>query len=175
MDKKVLLVVAFNGYQQIEYNIPKKLLIDAGFDVVTASNISGAAVAKDGSSTKVDLTIDKINPQDYKGIFFIGGPGALENLDNAQSYALLQKIKKSGILFGAICISTRILAKAGILNDVEATGWNGDRKLEEIFEEHGAIYIDSEMVVKDQNIITATGPEAAERFAKKIIESLRNV
>lgn len=174
MAQKIVLVIAFNGYQQVEYGIPKKLLLAAGFDVITASNKSGAAVAKDGSSTVVDITIDAINPADYAGIFFIGGPGALESLDNNKSYELLRKAKLLHITLGAICISTRILAKSGILNGVKATGWNGDKELKDIFSQHGALYADTQMVVEDRGIITATGPESAEKFAKKIIDVIRN-
>jgi ribosome-associated protein len=38
---KILLVVAHEGYQPIEYGTPKKILEDAGYTVVTASRAGG--------------------------------------------------------------------------------------------------------------------------------------
>src|SRR5579872_2095510 len=112
-NSKVVLVVAHTGNQPIEYAIPKKFLEEQGIQVITASNRMGMALAKDGSSTPVDITIDKLHLPDYAGIFFIGGPGAQEHLDNGQSYKLLHEAKRLNIPYGAICWSTRILAKAG--------------------------------------------------------------
>ena len=80
--RKVLMVVAHEGYQQIEYQIPKKALTQAGFTVVTASNKPGIATAKDKSTTKVDLTVEQAIAGDYDALIFVGGPGTLDNLDN---------------------------------------------------------------------------------------------
>ena len=169
----VLLVVAHEGYQQIEYTVPKKILLDQEFTVVTASNKSGAAIGKDGSTTTVDIVLDDVKNNDYQGIFFIGGPGALENLDNKTSYEIIQQAAQDHLPLGAICVSTRILAYAQVLEGKQATGWDGDNKLAQIYSKHGVTYV-REKVVVDENIITATGPEAAEEFGKKIVEMLQD-
>ena len=145
-DRDVLLVVAFNGYQQIEYGEPKKLLTEAGFNVVTASNEPGAAIAKDGSTTEVQVTLKDVKVNDYAGIFFIGGPGALENLDNEQSYSIVREAAKQHLPLGAICVSTRILAQAGVLKGRRATGWDGDDKLAEIYKEYGVDFEQADVV-----------------------------
>jgi protease I len=165
---RALLVVANEGYQHIEYGIPKKILIDAGIDVETASDSTVPAIAKDGSTTNVDVTLDKVDPDLYDGIFFIGGPGALEHLDNEWSYRIIRHASQNGIPFGAICISTRILAKAGIMTDRKATGWNGDGELDALYKEYDVEYIKKNVVV-DKNIITATNPDAAQEFGEKIV------
>jgi len=169
--KSILLVVAYEGFQQVEYNEPKKILQDQGFTVVTASTKPGAAVAKDGSTTPVDILIDTVKVTDYVGIYFIGGPGALEYLDNETSYTLLKQAAHHKIPFGAICISPRILAAAGVLKGKKATGWNDDNELQSIFKEHGVIYEKTGVVV-DGNIITATGPKTAQDFGKAIAKLL---
>ncbi len=171
--EKVLLVIASEGYQQVEYNEPKKVLETAGFTVVTASNKPEAAIAKDGSTTKVDVVLDYVNINDYRGIFFIGGPGALENLDNATSYGLIKSAAQADMPFGAICVSTRILAKAGTLKDKRATGWDGDNELGGVYKEHGVTYVPEDVVV-DGNVITATGPTVAKKFGQQVVAVLQN-
>lgn len=172
MKKKVLLVVAQEGYQQVEYGEPKKILEAADIDVVTASTLAGAAIAKDGSSTHVDILLDKVNASSYAGIFFIGGPGALEHLDNEKSYRLIKDAAKAMIPFGAICISTRILAKTGVLINKRATGWNEDGELDALYREYNVDYVPDDVVV-DGNIVTAVGPQAAKAFGKAILDLVK--
>lgn len=173
-ERAVLLVIAFEGYEGVEYADTKKVIEQAGFTTVTASDDIGTATAKDGSTTHVDIPLDKININDYAGIFFIGGPQALEHLDNSISYKIIQSTYHQNKPIGAICISTRILAKAGILRDKYATGWNEDGQLTAIYKEHDVQYLPEEKVVVDANVITATDPSAAEQFGKQIVQLLQN-
>ena len=89
--KQVVLIIASEGYQPKEYGEPKRILRGAGFEVFTASDTLGMArAAYDGSVTQIDILVESINVEDYDGLFFIGGPGALEHLDNEVSHALLR-------------------------------------------------------------------------------------
>lgn len=170
-DKKVVFIIASDGFQPTEYGVPKKILEEQGIQVITASNKPGGAVASDKSTIPVDITLDNINPTDYDGIFFIGGPGAMEHLDNPTSYHIACMARKHKIPFGAICISPRILAKAYALEGKKATGWDEDNALETILVGHGAIY-DKKDIVTDGLVVTATGPKTAELFADGIIRVL---
>jgi protease I len=173
-DIAVLLVIASEGFQQIEYNVTKQMLQNANFNVVTASNASGTATAKDGSTAPIDTTLDDVDIENYEGIFFIGGPGTLEHLDNNLSYKILQEALLQHKPIGAICIATRILAKAGVLHDKYATGWNEDGLLNALYAEYGVTYLPEEKVVLESNVITATDPSAAEQFGEHIVQLLRS-
>ncbi len=109
--KRIALIIASEGFQPIEYNVPKEILRKEGAMITTVSDKPGGAIAKDKTTANVDITLDQLKPEDYNGIFFIGGPGALEHLDNATSYNIISQAKKHNIPYGAICIATRILAK----------------------------------------------------------------
>lgn len=170
--RKIIFVVAHDGYQHEEYEVPKRVLEGAGFQVITASDMTGEATAKDGSKIPVDLLVSEINVEEYVGLFFIGGPGVLECLDNEASYHLINKAYHMGKPIGAICLATRILAKAGILKDKRATGWNGDGELIALFKEQGIQFV-ADRVVVDTTIITANGPAAAQEFGEKIIALLQ--
>lgn len=166
--KKIVLVIASEGYQSREYTVPKEILRKEGAIIITASDRPGGAIAKDESTTLVDITLEEIKPTNYDGIFFIGGPGAMDCLDNSLSYKIISDAKKHNVPYGAICISTRILAKAYGLQDKKATGWDGDGALETILRSFGAIY-DKKPIATDGLVVTAEGPDAAEEFAQGII------
>jgi putative intracellular protease/amidase len=170
--KKVVLVVASEGYQPLEYLETKKQLEANGIRVVTASDRAGGAIATDKSTTPVDITIDQLNVHQYDGIFFIGGSGALTCLDNSTSAHLIAQAKHNQIPYGAICISTRIVAKAGGLTGKKATGWDGDNALGVIYKLNGVNYQEGEPIVTDGLVVTALGPDAAKEFAQGIIRVL---
>jgi protease I len=167
----VLFVIASVDYQPVEYLVPKKLLEDAGFHVTTASDALGTATAKDESTTSVDILVQDAIATDYDAIIFVGGPGALEHLDNETSYKLITTAAQARKIVGAICIATRILARAGILKNKRATGWNGDNALAALYKECD-VHFDPKDVVVDERIVTATGPHAAREFGEQIIAQM---
>lgn len=170
-EKKVVFVVASEGYQPIEYSVPKKLLEQAGITVLTASNKLAPAIAKDGSTTVVDYLIKDIPIDTIDGVFIVGGPGAMEHLNNNSMYQVLKQAISQNKKIGAICISSRILAQSGILAGKQATGWNGDNELSGIFKQYNVHYKPQE-VVRDENILTATGPDAAREYGEQIISMI---
>lgn len=165
--KKIILVIASNGFQPVEYSITKEHLRKQGAIIITASNKPGGAVATDNTTTPVDITLDALTLDKYDGIFFIGGNGALTNLDNSTSYSLISQAKKLHIPYGAICIATRILAKGYGLEGKRATGWNEDLALNVLYPSFGATLVDHP-IVTDGLVVTAVGPDDAPLFAQGI-------
>ncbi|MGC2310309.1 MAG: DJ-1/PfpI family protein [Candidatus Babeliaceae bacterium] len=170
----VALVIAHKDYQPKEYSATKNELIKAGITVITASNKPGTATAADHSQTPVDITPDHIDLKTINGIFLIGGAGALENLDTPQMHHILQKARALKIAYGAICVSPRILAKAGVLQGINATGWDKDNQLTDIFQTYGVNYAHSAVVI-DGLAVTATGPDAAHEFGKAIVQVVTQI
>ena len=123
--KKVLLIIAQQGFQPDEYAKPKDILEKAGVEVITASNSQDVAIsAITNMEVQVDINIDKVDVANYNGIFLIGGPGAIKYLNNAIVYNIVRGASMECDFFGAICISPRILAKAGVLSGKKVTGWD---------------------------------------------------
>ena len=170
--KRTLLIIAQKDYQDHEYGAPKKILEDAGIEVVTASKQMGVCHGAFGGSTEATVAIADINVSDYDAIIFIGGAGAVNYQHDVQAHLTAQEAVNRGKLLGAICIAPTILAYAGVLEGKKATVWNQDGKKAEILIKNGATFID-EAVVVDGKIVTANGPPAAEMFGKKILEMLR--
>jgi len=171
--KKAVMIVAFRNFRDAEYFLPKEILEKAGIEVKTASNKKGIAIGADGGDTEVDLLVSEIQVSDFDAIIFVGGPGALDNLDNEDSYRVAREAVEKNKILAAICISPVILAKAKVLEGKRATVWSSplDKSGIKILKENGAIFEDKNVVV-DGKIITANGPDAAEDFGKKILEVL---
>lgn len=171
MAQQIALIIAHQGFQPVEYGVPKNILETAGIKVVTVSDVPGVALSKSGDEVAVNLTIPEINPEDYGGIFLIGGPGALSHLDTEATYDLMRRAAVSGKPWGAICIAPRILAHAGLLTDKRVTGWNDDGELESLLVESKALY-DRASCVIDGKLITADGPGSAREFGEAILKQL---
>jgi protease I len=172
-NKKVAIVIAFRDFRDAEYFVPKEILEKAEAQIATASNKSGTAVGADGGEVKVDLLVPEINPADFDSVIFVGGPGALQYLDNQDSYKIAQETVNQGKLLAAICIAPAILAKAGVLEGKKATVWTNamDKSAVKILEENDAVY-EEKSVVKDGKIVTGSGPAAAQEFGQTVRELL---
>jgi protease I len=173
-DKKIVMVVSHRDFRDEEYFVPKGILEEAGAEIKTASDRMGNAIGTEGGEVAIDFLVSEINPADVNAVVFVGGPGCLPNLDNEDSYKLVQETIAQNKVLAAICISPVILAKAGVLNGKKATVWSSslDKSAINILKESGANYQPAAVVV-DGKIITANGPAAAADFSRAIIESLK--
>jgi protease I len=169
-NKKVAIVLAFKDFRDAEYFVPKEILERAGVKITTVSTQKGKALGADGGEVEINLTLEELKADDFDGVVFIGGPGALKKLDNEKSYSLIRKIVSQNKVLGSICISPVILAKAGALKNKKATVWSSplDKGPIKILKENGATYIPEEVVI-DGNIVTANGPDASEEFGLKLV------
>lgn len=170
--KVIVLVIASQGFQELEYARTKQELEKAGYNVVTVSDKLGKAVGHAGKEVTVDFAVDQVSPEQYDGIFLIGGPGALTCLDTANVYELMKQAVAQQKSVGAICIAPRILAKAGVLNNKKATSWDGDSKTEALFKKY-AVIRSKDHVVTDGKIVTADGPAAAHDFGKALVNLMK--
>ena len=171
--KKVVMIIAFRDFRDAEYFVPKEVLEKEGIEVKTASNKLGTAIGADGGDAQVDLLVSQINPAEFDAIIFVGGPGALDALDNENSYKVARETVSQNKVLGAICISPLILARAGVLRGKKTTVWTDFTKSQaKILEKEGAIFEEKEVVI-DGKIVTANGPKAAKNFGKAISELLK--
>lgn len=173
MDKKILMAVSFKDFQDEEYFIPKEVLEKAGFFIDTTSTKKGIAVGSQGGEAIIHITFDEIDWQNYEAVVFCGGSGMANELNNKDFHKLAEDFYKNNKIVAAICVAPAILANSGILENKKATVWSStlDKSFVKILEENGAIYEDK-LVVIDDNIITANGPDASEEFGKAIVNLL---
>ena len=168
-DNKVLFIIAPSNFRDEEYFTTKNIVERGGFQVDTASTVTGIISGVMGGTAVSRFTLDQANVKNYAGVVFIGGPGAQVLWDNAGAHKIAREAKNLGKPVGAICFGPVIIARAGILKNVKATCWPGVSG--EIIKK-GAIYIDKPCV-RDGRIVTASGPAAAEEFGKTVLQVLK--
>jgi len=168
--KKILLVISFQGFKDVEYAETREQLEKRGFSVEVASIQKGTAVGADGMEVEVAKTVNRVDPEGYAAVAFIGGPGMARIVEDDNLQALARNFYEADKVISAICITPVILAKAGLLEGKEATVFpDGSSYLEE----GGARLQDKEVVV-DGRIITGKGPSAALEFGKTLAENLKS-
>lgn len=165
MSRNALLIIAQQGFQDVELNGTRDGLVDAGFDVILASTEAGTCVGKFGAEEEAAVTLKNVNVQDYDRIAFIGGPGAATLWQNADAKRIAQDTVKAGKPLGAICIAPKILAAAEVLVGKKATVWNEDGDQAGFMALHDVEYT-GEPVTVDGLIVTGNGPGAAIEFGR---------
>lgn len=168
---KIGMIIAYEGFREEEYDIPKNLFEKEGYEVVVISSSLGEATGKFGTKVNVDLQIDNVNVELFNAIIFVGGPGTVQYLDDPVAHGIAKQTLFLGKVLGAICMAPVILARAGLLNKKNATVF-ADNAPELI--DKGVIYIGKD-VEEDDLIITGNGPNAAGKFGKTIINKLKSI
>jgi protease I len=106
----------------------------------------------------------------YDAIVFIGGAGIEAYLNDSEMKAIAENASDEGKLIGAISVAPCILANAGVLNGQKATVFPTTDNIATL-ESNGATYEEQD-VIRYGNFVTANGPSASIKFARKIMEIL---
>ena len=165
MIKRVVMIIAFDGFRDEEYIEPKQVLEKAGIEVVTASSKVGVAKGKFGMKAKVDITLNDIKAADYDAVIYIGGPGSYDYREDPLAHKIAQETIAQGKILAAICAAPGILANAGVLKGKKITMFTDDGSAAK----GGATYT-SKGVEIDGKIITADGPAHAKQFGEAIVK-----
>lgn len=165
---KVLMIIASQNFRDEEFVKPKEILSQAGYEITVASSRTGEIRGMLGMTAQAETTIDKVNPDDYDAIIFVGGSGASEYWDNPTAHKIAQEGVKLNKIVAAICIAPLTLGKAGVLQGKKACAFPS---VISDLAQAGASITRSEVTV-DGNIVTAQGPEAADKFGRTILELL---
>lgn len=167
--KKIVMVIAHQGFRDEELLEPKAILEKHGISVRVASTELSLAKGKLGASVMPDILLKDVAASDFDGVVFIGGTGCLIYWDDPFAHKLLKEAVLSGKIVAGICSGSVILARAGILSGKRATVFPGDSK--ELID-NKAVYTASPVEV-DGKIITASGPAAAKAFGERIAVALK--
>lgn len=166
--KKVVMIIAQDGFRDEELLEPKGFLQKQGIEVKIASTAITEAKGMLGANVKPDILVNDINVRDFDAIIFVGGIGASLYWNDPIAHKLAQDAANTGRIVAAICIAPVTLAEAGILKDKRVTCWSSEASK---LKAKGANYT-GRPVEKDGNIITASGPSAAKQFAEELLKAL---
>jgi protease I len=172
MTQKILAVLAPQDFRDEEFTIPKEYWESKGANVMTISSAK-KSVGRFGTEITNDFLFeDNMEAGEYDAIFFVGGGGCLDFMDNETAKSLTQSFVNQNKIVSAICAAPRLLLHWKILEGKKITGWNGDNKLSDLAMTGKATYTGDPVTV-DEKYITADGPDSAEKFAKALFEALK--
>lgn len=166
--KRVAFIIARRRYEEKELAEPESLLAAHGIQTSIFSSTGGLATGMNGGQVESTRPIHELNASDFDAIVFIGGNGSVEYWHDSDAHKIACEAAQKQKLIGAICYAPVTLANAGILRGKRATVFKGE---EHRIANRNALVV-QEPVVRDGNIITAVGPEAAKEFAEAIVQAL---
>lgn len=171
--RHVLFVIAPERFRDEELLEPRGAVERGGHRVTTVSTRPGTAVGACGARETVARSVTDAARDALDLIVIVGGAGSPDHLWSHEP--LLHAVRRhflAGAPIAAICLSSVVLARAGILAGRRATVFPSPRALLEL-RRGGAIYV-GEPVVRDGTIVTASGPEAASAFGTALVSLLES-
>jgi protease I len=167
----ILMIIAQKNFRDEELLIPKEMLTNAGHSVKIASLTRANASGMRGAQINPDMAVHEASPDYFDTIIVVGGSGSPALAQSNDVMKLLQGASSKGRLIGAICLGPMSLAAAGLLSGKKATVFKTEDSIQAL-KDGGATYTGEDVTV-DGKLVTASGPHAANEFAKKIIEMLK--
>lgn len=170
---KKVAILATNGFEQAELEVPRDRLREAGAEVEIVSLQNGEIKGWDkkdwGRPVKVDRTLDGVSVDEYDALVLPGGqinPDLLRVEKKAVDF--VRSFHHSGKPLAAVCHAPWLLIEAGIIAGRRVTSY---KSIVTDVKNAGGRWEDSKTVV-DGNLITARNPGDLESFSGAIIEAL---
>jgi protease I len=171
---KKVLILATNGFEQAELEVPRDKLKAAGASVDVVSpekgHIKGWNVKDWGTPVKVDKGLDDVKADDYDAIVLPGGqinPDLLRVEPQALSF--IKDFYNQKKTVAAVCHAPWLLIETGLAKGRKMTSY---KSIKTDVMNAGANWEDSEVVV-DNGVITSRNPGDLNAFSAKIIEEVR--
>lgn len=174
LDGKRILILATNGFEQSELEVPRDKLKAAGAKVEVVSPEAGEIRGwnkKDwGRPVQVDRPLSEAKAADYDAIVLPGGqinPDLLRV--DADALKLIREFYDAGKTVAAVCHAPWLLVETGIAKGRTMTSY---KSIKTDVMNAGATWEDSP-VVTDNGVITSRNPGDLDQFSAKIIEEVQ--
>jgi protease I len=171
--RKVAILVANEGIEQVELTEPRRALEDAGATVELLAPETGEAQAFNhldkADRFPVDRAVGDASADDYDGLMLPGGVANPDNLrTHPEAVAFVRAFFDAGKPVAAICHAPWTLVEADVLRGRTLTSWPS---LQTDIRNAGGTWVDEEVVV-DDGFVTSRKPDDLEAFNAKMVEEI---
>jgi protease I len=161
-----VLIVAGDGYEDLELHYPRLRLIEAGASIVVGGERAGESYSgKHGYSCKADLAFRDVIAERFAAIVIPGGQMPDRLRLNDRLLEITREFVNEGRVVAAICHAPQILISAGVVAGRKMTCYASVR---DDLNNAGAEYAD-EPVVVDPPFVTSRIPDDLPLFCREII------
>ncbi|MDQ3362688.1 MAG: type 1 glutamine amidotransferase [Actinomycetota bacterium] len=172
--RRVAILLAPVGTEQVEFTEPKKAVEDAGAQVDVVGIQTGEAQTMNsdvnpGETFTVEKTFSDVSPDDYDALIVPGGTVGADNLRGSEEavsfvHAFFEQQKPVGV----ICHGPWTLVEADVVRGRTLTSFP---TLQTDIRNAGGEWVDEE-VVTDQGLVTSRNPDDLPAFCSKLVEEI---
>jgi len=174
LDGKTVAILATDGFEQSELEVPKRGIEEAGGVAIVVSPKAGRIRGWKGRDWGDDVDVDReladADPADFDALVL---PGGVMNPDKLRADPLVQSFVRAffdqGKPVAAICHGPWTLIDAGVIAGRTVTSYPS---LRADLENAGARWTDQEVVV-DHGLVTSRHPGDLPAFVDKIVEQIQ--
>jgi protease I len=163
------LILVDDGFEELSLFLPWYRLREENLEVRLASPMMHALTGLHGYSIEPDLRIHEVNPAEFELLIIPDGP-AVERLRlREEAVDVTRTFMQDGYSrIAAIGHGPQLLISAGVLDGRTVTC---DPGIRDDVRAAGANYRD-EAVIRDNNLLTARGPDDLPTFGRRLIGML---
>jgi protease I len=170
-DKRIAILVANEGVEEVELTSPRDALREAGAKVELLAPEGGEVQAFNhldrGGTFTPDKVVGEADPDDYDGLVLPGGVANPDRLRmDTDAVQFVRSFFEAGKPVGAICHGPWTLINADVVDGRTLTSWPS---LQADLRNAGAEWVDEEVHV-DQGLVSSRKPEDLEAFNAKLVE-----